>query len=103
MMKPIFSLILPVFNEEETLEETYRRVAAVVDKLDGEGEIIMVDDGSRDHSLQMMRELRQRATALQLDSLVEVHTEKELEAAVKAKPESLIHVLFNHNDFITIR
>ena len=46
MMKPIFSLILPVFNEEETLEETYRRVAAVVDKLDGEGEIIMVEQSS---------------------------------------------------------
>jgi len=60
MMKPIFSLILPVFNEEETLEETYRRVEGVVDKLDGEGEIIMVDDGSRDHSLEMMRQLRQR-------------------------------------------
>jgi hypothetical protein len=30
-------------------------------------------------------------------------SEQELEAAVKAKPESLIHVLFNHNDFITIR
>jgi glycosyltransferase involved in cell wall biosynthesis len=68
-MKPIFSLILPVFNEEETLEETYRRVAAVVDKLDGEGEIIMVDDGSRDHSLQMMRELRQRDPRLRYLSL----------------------------------
>src|SRR5262245_7264876 len=69
MMKPIFSLILPVFNEEETLEETYRRVAAVVDKLDGEGEIIMVDDGSRDHSLQMMRQLRQRDPRLRYLSL----------------------------------
>jgi dolichol-phosphate mannosyltransferase len=69
MIKPIFSLILPVFNEEETLEETYRRVAAVVDKLDGEGEIIMVDDGSRDHSLQMMRELRQRDPRLRYLSL----------------------------------
>jgi hypothetical protein len=30
-------------------------------------------------------------------------SEKELETAIKAKPESLVHVLFNHNDFITIR
>ncbi|MEO7650491.1 MAG: DUF1553 domain-containing protein, partial [Bryobacteraceae bacterium] len=30
-------------------------------------------------------------------------SDQELQAAVKAKPESLIHVLFNHNDFITIR
>ena len=32
----------------------------------------------------LMRELRQQATGLELDSLVEVHTEKELEAAIDA-------------------
>ena len=58
-MKPIFSFILPVFNEEETLNETYRRLAGVLDSLKGEGEIIMVDDGSHDRSLEMMRRLRQ--------------------------------------------
>ena len=59
-MKPVFSFILPVFNEEETLEETYRRVAGVLNTLDAEGEIILVDDGSRDRSLEIMRDLRQR-------------------------------------------
>jgi dolichol-phosphate mannosyltransferase len=58
-MKPIFSFILPVFNEEETLIETYRRLAGVLDSLKGGGEIIMVDDGSHDRSLEMMRKLRQ--------------------------------------------
>ncbi len=28
---------------------------------------------------------------------------KEMELAAKAQPENLVHVLFNHNDFITIR
>src|SRR6185503_3181249 len=37
----------------------------------------------------LMRELRQRATALQLDSLVEVHTEKELTAAIDAGAEMI--------------
>jgi dolichol-phosphate mannosyltransferase len=59
-MKPVFSFIIPVFNEEETLAEIYRRVAGVMDGLDGPGEIILVDDGSRDRSLEMMRDLRQR-------------------------------------------
>ncbi|HWM26674.1 MAG TPA: glycosyltransferase family 2 protein [Chthoniobacterales bacterium] len=59
-MKPVFSFIIPVFNEEETLGEIYRRVAGVMDGLDGPGEIILVDDGSRDRSLEMMRDLRQR-------------------------------------------
>src|SRR5436190_23974974 len=59
-MKPVFSFILPVFNEEETLEETYRRLAGLLDGLSGEGEIILVDDGSCDRSLEMMRDFRQR-------------------------------------------
>jgi hypothetical protein len=29
-MKPVFSFILPVFNEEETLAETYRRLAGIM-------------------------------------------------------------------------
>jgi glycosyltransferase involved in cell wall biosynthesis len=59
-VKPVFSFILPVFNEEETLAETYRRLAGILDSLKGEGEIIAVDDGSRDRSLEMMRDLRRR-------------------------------------------
>lgn len=59
-MNPVFSFIIPVFNEEETLVEIYRRVAGVMDGLDGPGEIILVDDGSSDRSLEMMRDLRQR-------------------------------------------
>ncbi len=37
----------------------------------------------------LMRDLRQQATALQLDSLVEVHTEKELSAAIDAGAEMI--------------
>lgn len=37
----------------------------------------------------LMRELCQQATALQLDSLVEVHTEKELEATIDAGAEMI--------------
>jgi glycosyltransferase involved in cell wall biosynthesis len=59
-MKPVFSFILPVFNEEETMEEAYRRLAEILDRLKAEGEIILVDDGSRDRSLEIMRALRRR-------------------------------------------
>lgn len=59
-MKPVFSFILPVFNEEETIEETYRRLAAILGRLNAKGEIIMVDDGSHDRSLEIMRDLRRR-------------------------------------------
>lgn len=68
-MKPVFSFIIPLFNEEETLGETYRRVARVMDGLDAPGELILVDDGSRDHSLEMMRDLRQRDSRVRYISL----------------------------------
>jgi indole-3-glycerol phosphate synthase len=35
----------------------------------------------------LMRDLREQATALALDTVIEVHTEKELEAAIAAGPE----------------
>jgi polyisoprenyl-phosphate glycosyltransferase len=68
-MKPVFSFIIPLFNEEETLAETYRRVAQVMDGLEASGEIILVDDGSRDRSLEMMRDLRQRDQRVRYISL----------------------------------
>jgi len=68
-MKPVFSFILPVFNEEETLGATYRRLADIMDSLKAEGEMILVDDGSRDRSLEMMRDLRERDPRVRFISL----------------------------------
>ncbi len=55
-----YSLIIPIYNEEATIPELYRRVRAVMDQLDGDAELILVNDGSRDRSLAMMRDLRDR-------------------------------------------
>ena len=68
-MKPVFSFILPVFNEEETLPETYRRVACVMNGLQGESEAILADDGSRDSSLNIMRDLRRHDSRVRYVSL----------------------------------
>lgn len=55
-----YSLVIPVYNEEKTLLELYRRVVAVMDQLDGSVELIFVNDGSRDRSLQLIRDLHQK-------------------------------------------
>jgi len=68
-MKPTYSFILPIFNEEETLAETHRRLTDVMDDLQAPGEIILVDDGSRDRSLEMMRGLRQSHSSVRYVSL----------------------------------
>lgn len=56
--RPTYSIVAPVFNEEETLPEFYRRMAAVMDALDGPSELLLVFDGSRDRSPQIGRELQ---------------------------------------------
>lgn len=56
--RPRYSIVAPVFNEEETLPEFYRRTRAVMDQLDGTCELILVFDGSRDRSPEIGRELR---------------------------------------------
>ena len=50
---PLLSVVIPVYNEEATLHEIVRRVRAQPWRL----EIIAVDDGSTDRSLEILREL----------------------------------------------
>ena len=60
MNQPIYSLVIPIYNEEENIMEMYRRLHHVMEQLDGDVELILIDDGSRDRSLSMMRELHHR-------------------------------------------
>jgi polyisoprenyl-phosphate glycosyltransferase len=55
-----YSLIVPIYNEAENLATLYERVAAVMAQLPGVSELLLVDDGSRDASLEMMRQLQQQ-------------------------------------------
>jgi glycosyltransferase involved in cell wall biosynthesis len=59
-MKPKYSIVIPIYNEEDSISEMYRRVSAVMDQMDGPGELLLIDDGSRDGSLQMLRDLHHR-------------------------------------------
>ena len=56
------SVVIPIYNDEEVIGELLRRLTAVVEDIVGEYEIILVDDGSRDHSWEiMLQERAQRA------------------------------------------
>jgi len=52
-----YSIVVPIFNEEEVLPELYKRMSALLDTLDGSAEVIAVNDGSRDHSLEILRDI----------------------------------------------
>ena len=58
--RPVFSVIAPVYNEEELLPHLYARVIAVMEGLGESFELVLVDDGSRDQSYAVMRDLAQR-------------------------------------------
>jgi glycosyltransferase involved in cell wall biosynthesis len=52
------SVIVAVYNEEEVLDELYRRLTAALQKIGRSYEVLLIDDGSRDRSLEIMRRLR---------------------------------------------
>ena len=51
-----YSIVIPLFNEEESLPALVGRLKEVMGELDGPAEVVMVDDGSRDSTYQLMTE-----------------------------------------------
>jgi dolichol-phosphate mannosyltransferase len=52
------SVVIPCYNEQDCLPELHRRVAAVAHQCFGDDhEIVLINDGSRDRSWQIMQEL----------------------------------------------
>lgn len=66
---PELSLVIPVLDEEESVGELHRRVAAVLDEMPQSSEIIFVDDGSRDGTLDRLGELHAADCRVQVLSL----------------------------------
>jgi glycosyltransferase involved in cell wall biosynthesis len=57
---PTLSVVIPIFNEEETLEVLYARLSKVLDGLGEDYEVIFVNDGSRDRSELLLRDIQKR-------------------------------------------
>jgi dolichol-phosphate mannosyltransferase len=52
------SVVVPCFDEEGSLSELYKRVAAICDEVvPGSYEIVLVDDGSRDRTRALIRDM----------------------------------------------
>lgn len=49
------SVVIPVYNEELVLEKLFERLLPVMEGMERDYEVILVDDGSRDSSLTIMR------------------------------------------------
>lgn len=44
------SVVIPLYNEENSIRELWQRLAAVIDSIGIEAEVIFIDDGSRDRT-----------------------------------------------------
>jgi len=53
----MLSIVVPVYNEEESLPHFYEELVKVLKSLKKDYEIVFVDDGSRDKSFSILREL----------------------------------------------
>jgi len=51
-------VVVPAYNESDGLREFHARLSAVLDRLDVDGEVLYVDDGSRDDTWSVLRTLR---------------------------------------------
>ncbi len=56
-MKPFLSVIVPAYNEEHRLSRTIRELSSAIEKMRIAYEIILVDDGSSDTTLEIMKTL----------------------------------------------
>lgn len=53
----IYSIVVPVFNEELVVEESYKRLKQVMDTAKEGYELIFVNDGSKDKTAEILRKI----------------------------------------------
>ena len=54
---PIYSIVVPAFNEEAIISETYIKLKKIMDSLNEEYEFVFVNDGSIDNTSKLIKEL----------------------------------------------
>lgn len=60
MDKPYLSIVIPVYNEADNLENLYKRLTTVLDNYGKSYEIILINDGSRDKTEEMLNDFRKK-------------------------------------------
>ena len=53
-----FSVVVPVYNSKETLEELFSRIKTVFNELGSRFEVIFVEDGAKDNSWDIIKKLK---------------------------------------------
>lgn len=58
LTRPVFSVVVPVFEEADGIEEFHRRLSTTMQALGESWEAVYVNDGSRDRTLTILEALR---------------------------------------------
>ena len=59
-MQPDITVVVPVYNEEDSIDNLYNELNAALEALNRPYEVIVTDDGSRDNSFARLREIHER-------------------------------------------
>jgi dolichol-phosphate mannosyltransferase len=65
----MISIVVPIFNEQENLPALRQRITAAMQNNAEPWELVLVDDGSRDQSPQMLREFHQQDPRIKIVTL----------------------------------
>lgn len=57
LSEPQISIVAPLYNERESLPHLVTRLNALMDNIDLSIEVVLIDDGSRDNTAQLMQQL----------------------------------------------
>jgi glycosyltransferase involved in cell wall biosynthesis len=76
----VISVVVPLLNEEATLEELYREIATALEPRGEPFEVVFVDDGSTDRSLDVLHHLHDTA-----ENVVVIHLRRNFGKAAALK------------------
>ena len=64
-----YSVVIPIFNEEEIIPELWRQLLDVLQRLDGNSEVIFINDGSVDSSFELLKKISQQHLEVKIINL----------------------------------
>src|SRR5262245_50044614 len=65
----MISVVVPALNEQDSIEELYRRVTRAAEAWGGEHDLSVVDDGSTDDTLGILERIAKQDSRLKVVSL----------------------------------
>ena len=67
-MNKMISIVVPCYNEENVLEDFYNNIKNVLDEINLKYEIIFIDDGSKDKTFKIQKELKEKDNNIRIIS-----------------------------------